>query len=150
MLRPGPLLWKHVRRQGNRSGEFLGIMADFIRFPCPREARPWNSSTEYSNAMIAEPTSFSRPASSYFSTINSSRTTPSTASSARPNVCAEGRGCAPRPVRPVRSVERKPLCPSSRRKGGPCCAGRVSRSRLGNRRRQVVNRLGLPLNLFQS
>jgi CxxC-x17-CxxC domain-containing protein len=33
LLRPGPLMWIHERRQGNGTGKYLSIMADFIVFP---------------------------------------------------------------------------------------------------------------------
>ena len=38
LLRPGPLLCTHVRRQGNGNGKLLAVMADFIEFPSFREA----------------------------------------------------------------------------------------------------------------
>ena len=38
LLRPGPLLCKHERRQGNGNGKLPAVMADFIEFPSFREA----------------------------------------------------------------------------------------------------------------
>jgi hypothetical protein len=38
LLRPGPLLCKHERRQGNGNGKLPAVMADFIEFPSLREA----------------------------------------------------------------------------------------------------------------
>jgi hypothetical protein len=87
--------------------------------------------------LTAAPSSYLLLASRSSSTINSSRTIPNTASSARRNVPGERNECAPRHAQPVRSAVRRRLFPSSRPKAGQCCAVRASRN---SRRSRSLNR----------
>ena len=119
----------HEREQGAGTGKPFQ-MAEFGERPCLGEAgQKWNSRIEYSSVQTAAPTSYLLRASRSFSTTNSLRTTPSTANSARRNVCGERRECAPRRAPPARSAARRLPSPSSRRRAARCCAGRAFRNR---------------------
>lgn len=102
-------------------------MADFGCKLC-EGSRPWNSRIEFSSVLTAAPSLFLLRASRSSSTINNSRTTRSTANSARQSVRGERKGCAPRRGQPAQSAARRRLSPSSRPRGGQCYAGRVSKS----------------------
>ncbi len=141
LKRPGPLLWDNVRKQGNGTGRGSSNLADFILFSLFWGSRPWNSSTVCSNAPIAEPSLYSPQASSYFSTIKTSKTTRNAASNARRSVPMGGLAFALRREQTALLVARKRLCRSVRLKDVRYCAALVFRKtnpRQRHRRHQLL------------
>jgi len=127
-VRTGPLLCITYESREPGPASSLRAKADYGASPCTG-SRQWNLPIESSHALTAAPSLFLRPVSRSFSTTNSLRTTPSTASSVRRSVSGERRECALRRGPPARSAARRPLFPSSRRRDARCYAGRAFRSR---------------------
>ena len=128
LRRSGPLICTEKETREPRPASLQSPWPISAEVPV-RGSRPWNSRIECSGASIAARSLCSRQASRFFSTINNSRTTPSTASSARPSARADRSGCVRRRGPRVRSAAPRRQFPSSPLKAGRCCAAPASRGR---------------------
>ena len=126
--RPGPL---GASRKGDKEPGPAAPQAHgrFRMRSLLQGSRSWNLPIEYLRASTAAQSLCLLLASRFSFTINSSKTTPSAANSAKPSECAAIRRFVPRPEPPVRSAELKPLFLSSQPRAGPYSVAAASRSR---------------------